>query len=123
MYARGRVQRMKQTVLEEVVDSVTPAKKRKLTKKRVMTGVTIAANVLAVLVLKKPALAPVLQVLNSLLAVSNDSPDHHTKKVLGQVRALKTKLETAATEAEQAKLRGKLEALYELLELNDEEDT
>jgi hypothetical protein len=114
---------MKQTVLEEVVDSVTPAKKRKLTKKRVMTGVTIAANVLAVLVLKKPALAPVLQVLNSLLAVSNDSPDHHTKKVLGQVRALKTKLETAATEAEQAKLRGKLEALYELLELNDEEDT
>ena len=114
---------MKQTVLEEVVDSVTPAKKRKLTKKRVMTGVTIAANVLAVLVLKKPTLAPILQVLNSLLAVSNDSPDHHTKKVLGQVRSLKRKLDAASTPAEQVALKGKLEALYELLELNDEEDT
>jgi len=113
---------MKQTVLEEVVDSVTPAKKRRLTKKRVMTGVTIAANVLAVLVLKKPGLTPVLQVLNSLLAVSNDNPDKHTKKVLGQVRTLKKKLEAAGDEAEQAKIRGKLEALYELLELNDEGD-
>jgi len=113
---------MKQTVLEEVVDSVAPARKRKITKKRVMAGVTVAANVLAVVALKKPKLMPILQVLNGLLAVSNDNSDRHTKKVLGQVRALKKKLEAAGDELEQAKIKTQLEALYELLELQDEED-
>jgi len=100
-----------------------PSKKRRLTKKRIRVGASVAVNLLSILVLKRPALAPVLQLLNNLLApgAGNDS-DAHVRKVMGQVRKLKLKLETTTTDDERAQLNKKLEALYELLEQSEEDE-
>lgn len=107
-------------LLEEAVNTLVPRGKRSSVRKQVLDIAQRVVELLAVLVAKKPVLMPILQALQGLLAPA----DHETQParlVIQRIRRLKKKLEKA-NDQDQVKIRRKLEALYELLVEDGEDD-
>lgn len=96
-------------------------KRRKfITKKRIKSAVEIITTLLPAVISAKPGLAPLSGVLDTLLQqIDNDTPppvaDASSKRLRQRIKELKAQHGTTQDTAEAAKLRQKLDNLYDLL--------
>lgn len=107
---------MAKRVLEDLIEAL-PKKTRFLTKERVIAAATIAAQLLSVVIAKRPGLAPLQAALTTLLGPAMNSEREATKdatQVLLQIKRLQGKLSTANDE-DQKQLHAKIDVLLELL--------
>lgn len=112
---------MGKTILDDAVTALVPADKQSRVRKRAEAGARVALDLLATLVVKKPALRRVLAAVKFLLSPGNDNAVP-IKLITKKIRTLKSRLEKATEDKEQEKLRRKLEGLYELLEADEDDD-
>ncbi len=103
-----------QTVLESIIDSVKPKKKRIITKRRVLSVLNIASRLLAVTLVSQPALAPLQGILEELLKPAPDNDPDHGQKIMARIRKLKAKM-VGVSDIEQQVLKREIEALVGLL--------
>jgi hypothetical protein len=102
-------------------------KRRKfVTKKRIKSAIEIAATLLPAVISTKPGLASLSGVLDALLQQVNNDPavptaDATSKRLRQRIKELKAQLGTTQDTAEAAKLRQKLDNLYDLLDDTQEE--
>lgn len=108
-------------LLEEAVNTLVPRGRRASVRKQAMDIAQRVVALLAVLVAKKPIFMPILQALQGLLAPANDHEAQPARLVIRRIRQLKKRLEKA-NDQDQVKIRRKLEALYELLVEDGEDD-
>ena len=102
------------TVLEDIIETVRPKKKRLITKKRVVMALNVASEMLGVLKFQQPALAPLHGVLTTLLQpVDVENPDV-AQRTITRIKNLKRKM-ASASDAEQQQIKVQIDTLYELL--------
>ena len=106
---------MSQSVLH-VLLGVVPKKAKFITKERAFVATTLVAQLLALLVTRKPSLAPFQSFLSMLLGPSEIPPDttQDDQALLRKIKALQAKL-TAASDIEKPALRTQINVLTALL--------
>ncbi len=102
------------TVLDDVLDTVKP-KKRFFTRDRVSSAATVAAQLLSLVVLKRPGLAPLQAALTALLAPSkNSTTAANSLQLVGKIRQVREQL-VDANEEDQVRLKAQLDLLLSML--------
>lgn len=102
-------------VLEDIIEAIKPRRKRFFTRERIVTAAGVAAQILSVVVLKRPGLAPLQAALTALLSPSRnpgDIPDD--SQLVYKIREIRALL-AEADEAEQVRLRAQLDLLVSML--------
>ena len=104
---------MSHTVLESILDTLKPRKKKLVTKKNVVMALSLATKLIGISLLKTPALAPVYNILDELLKPAANDNSEKSQWVLMRIKKLKTKLATVS-DVEQRKVKEQIDALYDL---------
>lgn len=109
------------TMLDEAINTLVPRSKRANTRKQVLEIASKVVGLLMALAAKKPIFMPILHALQGLLVSANDHEAQPARLVINRIRRLKKRLDKASDQ-DQVKIRRKLEALYELLVEDGEDD-
>ncbi len=103
---------VRRVLLDDVINDSKRRSRRGLTKQRVLEGIHLALRMLPLLVVRRPALAPLQQALEALLQPSNGG---ERERRLARIRRLRGRLTKATTEREETWLRAQLEILQDLI--------
>lgn len=108
---------MARVLLEQVMDSVVPSKKKRTAarKKTIVTAVQIGIGLLSVVVMRWKKFAPVQQAMSALLLPVGDDAAEEAKRVWGKIQRLKGELAGAGDDEAKQKLKAQLDVLFELL--------
>jgi hypothetical protein len=107
-------------LLDDLIEDLKPRRRRGPTRKRVVVGLNLATSMLAHLVLRRPALAPLFQALAALLQPSEGAASGEAERVLAHIRRLRGRLRLATTDEETTRLRQQIDTLTDLLTGGDE---